>query len=74
MIRRIVRVDAPFFAELDAQLGQARGPNGEPSVTDFLMIDLPTIFDAFAEDFDDFPTLFSGRHDYRYLVTTGKLV
>jgi hypothetical protein len=53
--RRTVRVDIQFFTELDAQLGETRGPNGEPSATDFLLIDLPTIADAFAERFDEFP-------------------
>ena len=49
MTRRSVRVDAQFFAELDAQLRELRGPGGEPSASDFLVIDLPTISDAFAE-------------------------
>lgn len=74
MSRRSVRVDAPFFVELDAQLGETRGPNGEPSASDFLLMDLPTIADAFAERFDDFPLMYPDRGDYRYLVTTGRLV
>ena len=74
MTRRNVRVDAQFFTELDAQLGEARGPNGEPSASDFLLIDLPTIADAFAERFDEFPRLYPERDDYRYLVTTGRLM
>lgn len=74
MTRRTVRVDIQFFTELDAQLGETREPNGEPSATDFLLIDLPTIADAFAERFDEFPTLYPDRDDYRYLVTTGRLV
>jgi len=40
--RRTVRIDQQFFTELDAQLGEARGPNGEPSASDFLLIELPT--------------------------------
>ncbi len=74
MTRRLVRVDAQFFTELDAQLAETRGPNGEPSASDFLLIDLPTIADAFAERFDEFPALYPDREDYRYLVTTGRLV
>lgn len=74
MTRRSVRVEAQFFAELDAQLNESRGPAGEPSASDFLVIELPTISDAFAEHFDDFPPMYPGRDDYRYLVTTGKLV
>lgn len=74
MTRRSVRVDAQFFAELDAQLPNARGSRGEPSASDFLVIDLPTISAAFAEDFDTFPALYPDRDDYRYLVATGRLV
>ncbi len=72
--RRPVRVDPQFFAELDAQLGETRGPDGEPSSSDFLLIDLPSIADAFASSFDDLPAMYEGRTDYRYLVTTGSLV
>ncbi len=49
MTRRNTRVDPHFFAELDNQLPESRGPNGEPSASDFLVIDLPTISDAFAD-------------------------
>lgn len=72
--RRPVRVDPQFFAELDAQLGETRGPNGEPSSTDFLLLDLPSIANAFAESFDELPAMFAGREDYRYLVATGRLI
>jgi hypothetical protein len=51
--RRTVRVDQQFFTELDAQLGETRGPNGEPSASDFLLIELPTIADTFGERFDE---------------------
>lgn len=74
MTRRIVRVDPQFFAELDAQLGESRGATGQPSASDFLVIDLPTISDAFAENFDSFPAMYQDREDYRYLVVTGMLV
>ncbi len=69
-----VRVDPLFFAELDAQLGESRGPNGEPSVSDFLLIELPTLSAVFAEQFDELPALYPDRDDYRYLVATGLLV
>ena len=72
--RRPVRVDPQFFAELDAQLGESRGEDGEPSSSDFLLIDLPSIADMFATSFDDLPVMDEGRTDYRYLVTTGSLV
>ncbi len=74
MTRRTVRVDAQFFSDLDAQLRDTRGPNGEPSASDFLLLDLPTIAEVFAESFDSLPAMFDGRADYRYLVTTGSLV
>lgn len=69
-----VRVDPHFFAELDAQLGETRGPNGEPSVSDFLLVELPTLSAVFSERFDDLPALYPDRDDYRYLVATGLLV
>jgi len=72
--RRTVRVDPSFFNELDDQLGPERGPDGEPSSTDFLVIDLPTIVEEFAEGFDTLPTAFAGRDDYRVLIATGTLV
>lgn len=72
--RRTVRVDAQFFDELDSQLDEDRGPSGEPSSSDFLLIDLPPIAEAFAEGFESLPMLYSERTDYRYLVATGRLV
>jgi hypothetical protein len=72
--RRTVRVDPQFFAELDAQLGEARGPNGEPSASDFMLIELPTIAEAFAERFDELLSMYPERDDYRYLVAGGRLV
>lgn len=72
--RREVRVAASFFDELDGQLGSSRGPNGEPSSTDFIVIDLPTVVRAFAERFDELPEAYPGRTDYRVLVVSGTLV
>lgn len=74
MTRRTVRVDSQFFIELDAQLGESRGPNGEPSASDFLLIELPTIAEAFAERFDELLRVYPERDDYRYLVVAGRLV
>jgi hypothetical protein len=37
-------------------------------------LDLPSIADAFAERFDQLPAMYPDREDYRYLVTTGRLV
>jgi len=72
--RRVVRVDPLFFDELDAIFGTSRGPNGEPSSTDFLLIDLPFIAEAFAERFEEMRPLLTDRDDYRTLVTTGRLI
>jgi hypothetical protein len=55
--RRPVRVDPQFFSELDSQLRETRGDDGEPSSTDFLLIDLPSIADMFATNFDDLPAM-----------------
>ncbi len=72
--RRTVRVSHEVFDELDRRLGAERGPNGEPSVNDFLTIDLLPIVDAFATRFDDLPEAVPGRSDYRLLIAAGALV
>ena len=74
MTRRTVRVDPQFFTEFDAQLGESRCPNGEPSASDFLLIELPSIAVAFAAQFDELLSVYPERHDYRYLVAGGRLV
>ncbi len=45
--RRPVRVDPRFLEQLDAQLGEERGPGGEPSRIDFVRFELPAIEDEF---------------------------
>ncbi len=73
--RRTVRVDQAFFDDLlDRQLGSDRGPNGEPSSTDFIVMDLPTVVEEFAESFDTLAMAYPGRHDYRVLVVGGTLI
>ncbi len=72
--RRQVRATSGFFEDLDRQLGPERGPNGEPSTTDFQTIELLRIIDRFAEQFDDLPELIPDRSDYRVLLTSGMLV
>jgi hypothetical protein len=54
--------------------GRGPRPNGEPSASDFLLIDLPSIADTFTEQFEQLPTMYRDRKDYRFLVTTGRLV
>jgi len=46
--RRVVRVAPALFEELDTQPGSDRGGGGEPSATDFLVIDLPEFVERFA--------------------------
>lgn len=71
--RREVCATQAFFEGLDDQLGDERGPNGEPSSYDFESYELFVIVERFAEDWDRLPELISGRSDYRVLVGTGTL-
>lgn len=72
--RRAVRTTSSFFEDLDQQLSGERGPNGEPSAHDFLVLELLRIVELFATAFDDLPPLIPGRSDYRILITSGVLV
>lgn len=72
--RRPVRVADSLFEQLDRLLPAERGAGGEPSVTDFLVLDLPAIVDRFAVDFDVLPEVIVGVPSGRVLVTTGGLV
>ena len=74
MMRRTVRTSPAFFEQLDLQLGDARGPGGEPSATDFLVFELPAIVEAFATRFDELPEAVEGVSDARMAIGTGKLV
>jgi hypothetical protein len=71
--RRPVKVDDRFFELLDQQLGSERGPNGEPTATDFLLADLPAIADRFSTDFDELIQPIPGRPDYRASLSVGVL-
>ena len=71
---RPVRVLPEFFVLLDDQLPDERGPHGEPTAAEFAATDLLDIVDTFARHWDDLPTLFAGRTDYRVLIVTGHLV
>lgn len=72
--RRAVRVSHDVFDELDRVLGAERGANGEPSVNDFLTIDLLPIVDTFATRFAELPEAVHGRPDYRLLIAAGALI
>ncbi len=72
--RRPVKVDDRFFELLDQQLGSERGPNGEPTATDFLLADLPPIAERFSTEFDELIQPIPGRPDYRSALSAGVLV
>ena len=63
-----------FFEDLDRQLHAERGPDGEPSSTDFQAFELLEIIETFATRFDELPALITGRQDYRVLIAAGTLV
>jgi hypothetical protein len=72
--RRAVRVTDAFFQQLDTYLGSERGPGGEPSSTDFVVLELPSIVDRFATDFESLPEIVEGVPAARMLITSGVLV
>ncbi len=72
--RREVRVADSFFDELDRQLGTERGPGGEPSATDFLVMDLPAIVERFSKRFDELPEAVAGLSAVRMFIGTSALV
>ena len=74
MTRRIVRTTPDFEAMVDAQLGEERGPNGEPSSADFLEYEIDAVKAAFAERWDNLPMLIDGRPEYRVYVYSGYLI
>src|SRR4051812_21149110 len=62
------------FEQLDDALGVDRGPNGEPSASDFIVLELPPIVGRFATDFDGLPEIVDGVPAGRMLITSGVLV
>ena len=73
MTRRDVRATPDFFAKIDIQLPDERGPDGEPSWVDFQAYELLAIVERFAVGWDELPELVHGRSDYRILITTGRI-
>ncbi|TVR28681.1 MAG: hypothetical protein EA389_00025 [Ilumatobacter sp.] len=69
---RIVRFTDQFFDRLDTLLPVERGTDGVPSVTDFLLLDLPAIRDELASNFEDC-TLPTDDPDVRVYVGAGVL-
>ena len=71
--RREVRVTDSFFAEVDNQFGLERGPAGEPSATDFIVVDLPAIVEQFASAFDELPEATDAIPSMRMFIGSGTL-
>jgi hypothetical protein len=70
---RQVRFSEQFFERLDLLLPDERGPDGTPSVTDFLVFDLPRVRDQLASDLEG-NTLPTESPDIRVFVGAGLLV
>lgn len=71
--RRVVRVTPSFFDQLDRQLRPDRGPEGQPSAADFVVMELPDIVERFATGFNRLPTI-EGLEGARMLIAPGLLV
>ena len=63
-----------FFDQVDDLLPKHRGPNGEPSATDFIVIDLPPIVDQLATQLDSRPEIVEGLSSTRMVIGSGRLV
>ena len=72
--RRTVRATPDFFALIDAQLGDERGPNDEPTSAEFEAYELLAIIEKFATGWDSLPEQVPGRPEYRLLIAAGRLV
>lgn len=73
MTERQVRFTEQFFDRLDLLLPTERGGDGTPSVTDFLLLDLPPVRDRLAADFAG-NTLATDEPDVRVFIGAGILV
>lgn len=73
MTDRVVRFTEEFFNRLDELLPEERGPDGTPSVTDFVLHDLPAVRDRLAGDYLHW-TLPSNDPDVRVYIGAGLLV
>jgi hypothetical protein len=70
----LVRFASDFFHDLERQLAATRGPLGQPSRTDFLEYELPSIREIFSTRFDELAAAIPGRGDYRLLIASGSVV
>jgi hypothetical protein len=70
---RQVRFTEQFFTRLDWLLPDVRGADGTPSVTDFLLLDLPPVRDDLANNFEG-TTFETDDPEVRVYIGTGILV
>ena len=73
MAKRLVRFTEQFFDRLAWLLPEERGADGTPSITDFLVHDLPTVKDRLAEDYER-NTLATDDPEVRVYIGAGALV
>ncbi len=73
MPERHVRFTEQFFDRLDQLLPSEREADGSPSVTDFLLHDLPRVRDRLATDYEH-ATLPTDDPDIRVFIGAGILV
>lgn len=73
MTEREVRFVEQFFDQLETLLPAERSADGTPSITDFLLLELPAVRDRLAVDFKG-NTLPTDDPDVRVYVGAGVLV
>lgn len=73
MPERQVRFTEQFFDLIDTLLPSERSADGTPSVTDFLLFDLPAVRDRLAANYDE-NTLATDDPDVRVYIGSGVLV
>ena len=71
--RRVIVLDS-FFDYLEEVLPSERGPDGTPSITDFIVLDLMGVTDALAEDYEGTTNPVPGLPGYRIFITSGSTV
>ena len=70
---RVVRFTEQFFSRLEVLLGEERSADGSPSITDFLVFDLPGVHGKLARDVYD-ETLPTGEQGIRVYIGFGAMV
>ncbi len=72
MTDRPVRATEDFIDDIDRQFSDERGPQGQPSRSDFYTYDMLEIRDRFAQQWDAQAELVAGRPDYRVVIVRGR--